>query len=164
MKTLPARADAAPAPERSPQGAPATLAARAAPLFARCALAAGFLSAVADRFGVWGAPGAPGVAWGAWAPFVAYTAKLNLGAPPLLAQVLAIAATTAEVVLGFALLAGWRLRAVAFASAALLFAFALAMVASGSPKAALDYSVFSAAAAALLLGVTTATHASGKTA
>ena len=30
----------------------------------RVALAAGFLSAVADRFGLWGMPGTPGVAWG----------------------------------------------------------------------------------------------------
>ena len=30
----------------------------------RVALAATFLSAVADRFGLWGPPGTPGVAWG----------------------------------------------------------------------------------------------------
>lgn len=128
--------------------------ARVAPLFARLALGVAFLSAVADRWGLWGAPGASGVAWGAWAPFVAYTAKLNFGAPPLVAQALAIVATAAEVVLGLALLVGWRLRAVALASAVLLLVFALAIVASGNPKAALDYSVFSAAAAALLLGAT----------
>jgi len=132
-----------------------TILARGAPLFARIALAAGFLSAVADRWGLWGAPGAPGVSWGAWAPFVAYTAKLNFGAPAPLAQGLAIVATAAELVLGLALLVGWRLRAVALASAALLLLFALAMAASGNPKSALDYSVLSAAAAALLLGVNT---------
>lgn len=31
---------------------------------ARLALSAGFLSAVADRFGWWGAPGTGNVAWG----------------------------------------------------------------------------------------------------
>jgi uncharacterized membrane protein YphA (DoxX/SURF4 family) len=93
------------------------------------------------------------VAWGAWAPFVAYTGKLTLGSPPLVAQALAVIATAAEVVFALALLIGWRLRAAALASAALLLLFALAIAASGSPKAALDYSVFSAAAAALLLGV-----------
>jgi hypothetical protein len=31
----------------------------------RVALGATFLTAVTDRFGVWGAPGAPQVAWGA---------------------------------------------------------------------------------------------------
>ncbi len=34
--------------------------------FLRIALAAGFLSAAADRVGLWGAPGTPGVAWGEW--------------------------------------------------------------------------------------------------
>ena len=43
----------------------------AAQWFRRLALAAGFLSAVADRFGLWGPPGAPNVAWGEWQPFVA---------------------------------------------------------------------------------------------
>jgi hypothetical protein len=32
-----------------------------AAIFLRLALAAGFLSAVADRFGLWGPPGTPGV-------------------------------------------------------------------------------------------------------
>jgi len=53
----------------------------AAHWFLRLALAAGFLSAVADRFGMWGPPGAPNVAWGTWQPFVEYVAKLNWFAP-----------------------------------------------------------------------------------
>ncbi len=40
------------------------------------ALAAGFLSAVADRFGLWGPTGTPGVAWGGFDPFLVYTRKL----------------------------------------------------------------------------------------
>jgi hypothetical protein len=54
----------------------------AAQWFLRVALAAGFLSAVADRFGLWGPAGAANVAWGAWQPFVDYVAKLNWFAPP----------------------------------------------------------------------------------
>ena len=45
--------------------------------FLRIALAAGFLSAVADRFGLWGPPGTPGVAWGNWSEFLDYVAALN---------------------------------------------------------------------------------------
>jgi hypothetical protein len=56
----------------------------AAQYFLRLALAAGFLSAVADRFGLWGPAGAANVAWGAWQPFVDYVAKLNWFAPPQL--------------------------------------------------------------------------------
>src|ERR1044071_4265663 len=54
----------------------------AAQWFLRIALAAGFLSAVADRFGLWGPAGAANVAWGAWQAFVDYVAKLNWFAPP----------------------------------------------------------------------------------
>src|SRR5260370_15534716 len=42
-------------------------------LFARFALGASFLSAVADRFGVWGPYGAKNVSWGDFAHFVEYT-------------------------------------------------------------------------------------------
>ena len=46
-------------------------------VFLRFALGFTFLSAVADRFGFWGAFGEPHVAWGNFARFVAYTGKLN---------------------------------------------------------------------------------------
>jgi len=46
-------------------------------VFLRFALGFSFLSAVADRFGLWGAFGEPHVAWGTFARFVAYTGKLN---------------------------------------------------------------------------------------
>ncbi len=42
-------------------------------VFLRLALGLSFLSAVADRFGWWGAFGHPNVAWGSFARFVAYT-------------------------------------------------------------------------------------------
>ena len=42
-------------------------------LLARFALGASFLSAVADRFGLWGPYGAKNVSWGNFAHFVEYT-------------------------------------------------------------------------------------------
>src|SRR4051794_41967376 len=48
----------------------------AAPVAMRMALAAGFLSAVADRFGLWGPIGTPGVSWGGFAKFLDYTATI----------------------------------------------------------------------------------------
>ncbi|HEX9457792.1 MAG TPA: hypothetical protein VGA84_01540, partial [Thermoanaerobaculia bacterium] len=57
----------------------------------------------------------------------------------------------AETALGIALIAGFRLRWTAFASAGLLAVFGIAMAISGGIKSPLDYSVFSASAAALLL-------------
>jgi uncharacterized membrane protein YphA (DoxX/SURF4 family) len=123
----------------------------AAQWFLRVALAAGFLSAVADRFGLWGPAGAANVAWGAWQPFVDYVAKLNWFAPPASAPILAWAATAAEVVLGIGLLIGWQLRWFALAAGLLLLSFAITMTLALGVKAPLDFSVFAAAGGAFLL-------------
>lgn len=121
------------------------------PLFARAALAAAFASAVADRFGWWGPPGAQSVAWGDWSSFVTYTGVLTWYLPDGLAPVSAVGATAAEVVLAAWLSLGVRIREAGIASAALLLVFGISMTGAHGVKAALDYSVFSACAAALLL-------------
>jgi hypothetical protein len=118
----------------------------------RVALALSFLSAVADRFGLWGQSGS-GVAWGDFERFTAYTAQLLWFLPPSLVSPAAILATGAEVVVAGGLLVGWRLHWWAFAAAALLLSFALAMTGALGVKAPTDYSVWTAAAAAFLLGV-----------
>jgi uncharacterized membrane protein YphA (DoxX/SURF4 family) len=128
---------------------------RIAPLILRLALGATLLSAVADRFGIWGPPGAAAVAWGDWTHFVAYTAKVNSFLPSALAPALAIVATAAELVLGITLIVGIFQRPVAFASAALFALFAGAMTLSFGVKAPLNFSVFVDFAAALLLGTWT---------
>src|ERR671926_253929 len=46
-------------------------------VFLRYALALGFLSAVADRFGLWGSFGQPNVAWGSFSRFLEYTHRIN---------------------------------------------------------------------------------------
>ena len=129
-------------------------------LYARLALGAAFLSAVADRFGMWGAAGG----WGNFATFTAYTARVNSFMPAATIPFLAWAATIAEITLGVALLisgllgivsarpAEW-MRWVALASASLLALFGTAMALSLGIKRPLDYSVFSASACALLLAV-----------
>jgi uncharacterized membrane protein YphA (DoxX/SURF4 family) len=118
-----------------------------ASLFARLALGAAFLSGIASRFGWWGR----GVGYGSWANFVKYTGEVNAFMPRGSIPFLAVAATAAELALGLALVVGFRLRWTALASAALLALFGIAMAISFGPKEPLDYSVFSAAAAALLL-------------
>ena len=122
-----------------------------AALFARLALGAAFLAAVADRFGLWGAPGQRNVAWGDFGHFVDYTAQVNSFLPAAVAPVLAWLATAAELVLGVALVVGVWPRIVAVAAGALLLAFALAMTLSFGIKQPLNYSVYSASAAAFLL-------------
>ena len=117
----------------------------------RCALGTAFLSAVADRFGVWGAPGQPGVSWGDFTHFQRYAAQVNAFLPPALMPLVAWSATILESGLGVLLIVGLRTRAAAMASGGLLLLFALAMTVSLGIKAPFDYSVFSAAAGAFLL-------------
>jgi len=117
--------------------------ARWAPAYARVALAAAFLSAVASRLSAWGGND--------FAAFERYTAEVNAFLPAAAAPFLARAATVLETSLGLALLVGWRVRQVALGAAALLALFATAMALSFGLKSPLDYSVFSASACALLL-------------
>jgi uncharacterized membrane protein YphA (DoxX/SURF4 family) len=117
----------------------------------RLALAASFLSAVADRFGFWGPPGAAGVAWGNVAQYESYAGKLLWFLPATLAPAFGWAATVAETLIALGLLWGWRLRWFALAAAVLLALFAIAMTAALGVKSPLDYSVFTAVSAAFLL-------------
>ena len=123
----------------------------AAQWFLRLTLAAGFLSAVADRFGLLGPPGASNVAWGDWQSYVEYVAILNWFVPEPVIPALAWAATLGELLVALGLLIGWQLRRVALAGGLLLLSFAVAMTMALGIKAALDFSVFGVAAGAFLL-------------
>lgn len=120
-------------------------------VFSRFALGLSFLSAVADRFGWWGAFGQPNVAWGNFARFVEYTGKLNWFLPHGMIPALAVLATCAEILVGLLLLIGWRTRLTALCSGILLVIFALSMTLALGIKAPLNLSVFSAAGGSLLL-------------
>jgi uncharacterized membrane protein YphA (DoxX/SURF4 family) len=128
--------------------------ARLAILYARIALAAAFLSAVADRFGLWGKYGG----WGNFAAFTQYKAQVNSFMPGFIIPFLAWTATAAELTIGLTLMIGIWPRCVALGAAMLLFLFGTAMAISFGPKSPLDYSVFSASAGALLLAL----HPSGQ--
>ena len=126
---------------------------RFAPVFLRLALGGAFLSAVADRFGLSGPAGTKNVAWGDFAHFTQYTGQLNPWAPAALIPTLAWVSTGAELVLGVALILGQFTRWAALLSGILLLIFAGGMSMGTGVKSALNYSVFSAAAAAFALVV-----------
>lgn len=117
----------------------------------RVVLALAFLSAVADRFGLWGPPGSPNVAWGEFSSFLEYTGLLLSFMPAPFIPVLGWAATVLEVVLAFGLLSGYFLRWFALASALLLLTFAVAMTYALGFEPAFSYSVWTASASAFLL-------------
>jgi putative oxidoreductase len=120
-------------------------------LLLRIALGIGFLSAVADRFGLWGAPGETAVAWGNWQNFIRYTSTLNFGITGGIANALGIFATIAELVFGLLLIIGFKIKYVAAFSGILLLSFAVAMSLNTHIKYVLDYSVFVASFGAFLL-------------
>ncbi|WP_425554125.1 DoxX family membrane protein [Crossiella cryophila] len=111
-------------------------------LVARIVVAAQFLNAVADRFGVWGPPGTGGVAWGNYDSFVGFTRQISLFLPEWTAPVLAHAATVGELVLGVGLLVGVWVRWVALGAGVLLVSFGVSMSISLPPEQQFSYSVF----------------------
>jgi uncharacterized membrane protein YphA (DoxX/SURF4 family) len=120
-------------------------------LLLRVGLGVGFLSAVADRFGLWGAFGQPNVEWGNFSRFLEYTHTLNWYLPAGMIAPLGVAATVAEILLGLLLLAGWYTRAAALLSGVLLMIFGLAMTLALGVKAPLNYAVLTGIGGALLL-------------
>lgn len=126
----------------------------------RIALGIAFLVSVADRFSFLGPYGAKNVSWGDWKHFVEYVAVLNWFVPKALIPALSALETAIETALGVALLLGISQRIVAWCSAGLLLSFALTMSVALGIVAPLSYSVFTAFAAALLLGAVSPTRGS----
>lgn len=116
-----------------------------AKLFLRLTVAISMLSAVADRFGLWAKELCM---WGNMDKFIAYTQTLIPYIPANYVVYLAWTATVLEVLLPICLLLGLKLRWTASLSGLMILTFALAMATSLGIKAAIDYSAFTASAAA----------------
>lgn len=119
-------------------------------LFLRLSIGAGFLSAVADRFGFWSKEVS---AWGNWDNFIKYTQSLNPMIPPSFIPFIGWASTLLEIAFGICLIIGFKTSFTAKLSGWLLLIFALAMTFTRGIKAPLDYSVFAASAAAFGLSL-----------
>ncbi len=112
----------------------------------RLSLAAGLLSAVADRFGWWASFGQG--SWRSMGPFADYVHQLVPFASGLFLTVIVWGATATEATLGALLLVGWRPKLVGAATCLVLMIFGIAMAVSIGMESPLSYSVFSAASAA----------------
>lgn len=117
-------------------------------LFLRLSLAAAFLSAVADRFGLWTKDFS---VWGNWENFVAYTQLINPWFPNFLIPAIGIFVTAAEIIFSICLLLGFKTELFAKLCGVLLLIFAISMTFSTGIKSAFDYSVFTASGAAFAL-------------
>mgnify|MGYP000900781228 FL=1 len=116
-----------------------------AKLFLRLTVAASMLSSVADRFGIWAKELCM---WGDMDKFIAYTQSLIPYIPANAVPVLAWTATVLEVLLPLCLLVGLKLKWTASLSGLMILVFAIAMATSVGIKAPLNYSAFTASAAA----------------
>jgi uncharacterized membrane protein YphA (DoxX/SURF4 family) len=118
-------------------------------LYARIAVGAAFLSAVASRFGLWDRT----LDLKHFANFIEYAAQVNSFLPRTVIPWVAVSATVCETSLGILLIAGLWPRWVSLASAILLAMFGTAMAISFGLKSPMDYSVFSASGASVLLAL-----------
>jgi thiosulfate dehydrogenase [quinone] large subunit len=119
-------------------------------LFLRFGIGIGFLSAVADRFGLWPAEVS---SWGNWESFLEYTKLINPIIPESLIPAFAAIATGAEIIFGISLIIGFKTELVAKLSGFLMLIFALSIAFSTGIKGVFDYSVFAASAGAFGLSV-----------
>ncbi len=118
-------------------------------LFLRIAISVTMLSAVADRFGLWG----DNSSWGNWKNFEVYTLKLTYFLPEILSIFSAYIATFLEILFPVMLILGYKIRIASYGSGILLLVFAVSMAVALGAKAPLDYSVWIGSAGAFLLAV-----------
>jgi uncharacterized membrane protein YphA (DoxX/SURF4 family) len=122
---------------------------RAGILYTRIAVGAAFLSAVASRFGLWDGT----LDLKHFAKFIEYAAEVNSFLPSAVIPWVAVLATVCETSLGILLIVGLWPRWVSLGSAVLLALFGTAMAISFGLKSPMDYSVFSASGASVLLAL-----------
>jgi uncharacterized membrane protein YphA (DoxX/SURF4 family) len=119
--------------------------------YLRIALAASFVSSLADRFGFLGRHGTPGVTWGSWKSFLGSSAQLTFWLPAVLRPAAAWISTILEAILVVALLIPYRTTFFSTVAGALLTAYALSLACAYGLGISLAYSVWTAAAGAFLL-------------
>ncbi|KQS88822.1 DoxX family protein [Chryseobacterium sp. Leaf394] len=120
-------------------------------LFLRLSISVTMLSAVADRFGLWG----ENSTWGNWENFEKYTQQLTFFLPESIGCFSVYAATFLEILFSLMLITGFKTKLAAWGTGFLFLIFALSMSISLGIKAPLDYSVWIASGAAFLLAVQT---------
>ncbi len=119
-------------------------------LFLRLSLGIGFLSAVADRLGLWPVEVST---WGNWQSFLDYTQILNPWFPSATIPTVGLIVTAIEVIFAICLIVGFKTSLFARLSGYLLLIFAFVMLITIGIKGVFDYSVLTASAGAFTLSL-----------
>lgn len=120
-------------------------------LLLRCALGITFLTPVLDRLGILGPAGTGNIEWGNWENFINYTTTLMPYLDRSVTNVMAGIATASEFIIAVGLIIGFKTKYAAIGSCLLTFTFILFMATSVGIQKPINFGVFTASAASLLL-------------
>lgn len=120
-------------------------------LLLRCALGITFLTPVADRLGILGAPGTGNIEWGNWNNFINYTSTLMPVFERSMVNAMGGIATVAELLVGICLIIGFKTKYAALGASLITLTFIVFMTLSVGIQKPVNYGVFTAAAAGLVL-------------
>jgi len=120
-------------------------------LLLRYALGITFLTPVLDRLGLLGQPGVGNIEWGNWENFINYTSTLMPIFDRPLVNAMGAIATVAELLISICLIVGFRTRYAALGASLITLTFIVFMTLSVGIQKPINYGVFTASAAGLLL-------------
>lgn len=120
-------------------------------LLLRCALGITFLTPVLDRLGILGPAATGNIEWGNWENFINYTVTLMPYLDRSVTNVMAGIATASEFIIAVGLIIGFKTKYAAIGSCLLTFTFILFMATSVGIQKPINFGVFTASAASLLL-------------
>lgn len=120
-------------------------------LLLRWALGITFLTPVLDRLGILGQPGTGNIEWGNWENFINYTATLMPYFDRPVTNVMGAIATVSESVIALLLIIGFKTKYAAAGCSALTLTFILFMATSVGVQKPINFGVFTATTASLLL-------------
>jgi uncharacterized membrane protein YphA (DoxX/SURF4 family) len=124
-------------------------------LLLRYALGITFLTPVLDRLGILGQPGVGNIEWGNWDNFIDYTSTLMPIFDRPLVNTMGAIATVAELLIAICLIVGFKTKQAALGASLITLTFIIFMILSVGIQKPINYGVFTASAAGLLLSFMT---------
>ena len=120
-------------------------------LLLRCALGITFLTPVFDRLGILGQAGTGNIEWGNWENFINYTTTLMPIFDRPVVNIMGAIATVSELMIGISLIIGFKTKYAAIGACLITLTFIVFMTLSVGIQKPINYGVFTASAAGLLL-------------